>query len=125
MVICLATFVAWYPNDDRYGKNRQRLGKNREFQYRSDEERKLFNEIRTTESNLLRAESHCYFFTECQKRKIHPTNLEFNNNFNIAFADNQIMATLKQIDSKNIMEKILLCVNHFKLQMTELGEEVL
>ena len=125
MFLCIGAFVTWFPTDDRYGKNRQRPGNNRcEFHFHSDGEKKLFNAIRSTEADLIRAESHCFFFTECQRRKVHPTNLEFNNNFNIAFSDQQMNAKLKEIDGKNIMEKILLCVNHFKLQVSRLREEV-
>ena len=94
-LIFVFNFISWLPNDERHGKNTQREG----LEYISDEEKKSFNKVRTLESNLIRSESHHYFFSECQKRGIRPINLEYNGNFNVAFADNDIMAKLKVVDN--------------------------
>ena len=118
-LILLLSIQIWLPNDERAGKNRQRPI----MDYASEEEKKCFNEIRTNESNLLRAESHLFFFHECQERKIRPTNLEYNGNFNIAFADGDIMEKLKTIDHQNSVEKITTCISHFKLQTMAMKEE--
>ena len=81
--------IAWMPNDERYGKNRQRI-----MDYNSPEEKRMFNEIRTLESNLIRSQSHLEFFKQCQRLNIRPNNLEYNSNFNVAFADDSIKKKL-------------------------------
>ena len=64
----------------------------------SEQGKNLFNEIRTLYSKSLRAESHLTFFTERQRKGVPPVNLEYNCNFNVAFADNAITSKLKAID---------------------------
>ena len=72
-IVCLGILLVWSPNDDRYGKNRQRGNNFKEFRYSSEEEKKLFNATRTTESNFIRSESHLHFFKECQKEYTRQT----------------------------------------------------
>ena len=119
VLLFLLSMSIWIPNDNRAGKNRQR-----NINYESKEEKNVFNEIRTLESNMLRSQSHFTFFTECQRKGLHPTNLDYNGNFNVAFTDDSISSKLKQIDDKNITDKISLCVNHFNLQTNRLKEEI-
>ena len=95
------TIPTLLPNDDRYGKNRQR-----NIDYLSPKEKLAFNETRTIDSNLIRAKSHLHFFEACLKDNIRPCNLEYNGNFNVAFADNSVNEKLKAVDDHNILEKI-------------------
>ena len=118
VLLIIFSLSTWLPNDDRYGKNRQR------FPYQSEEEKKIFNGIRTLESKLVRAESHLKFFTDCQSQSLHPVNLEYNANFNVAFADDSMTKRLKAIDKQNIDEKIMLCINHFKLSIGRIKEDL-
>ena len=118
VLLVVYSLSAWLPSDDRYGKNRQR------FPFESDEEKTLFNNIRTLDSKVVRAKSHLKFFTDCHMEGLRPINLEYNGNFNLAFADTSINEKLKAIDNQNIEGKMMLCINHFKLCSTYLTEEL-
>ena len=119
VILFLFSMNTWFPNDDRHGKNRHR-----NFYFESEEEKKIFNEIRSLQSNLLRSQSHLTFFAKCQEQGLHPVILKYNNNFNVAFADGSITSKLKGNDGQNIAEKISLCINHFKLKTSRLKEEI-
>ena len=124
LLIVIIGFTGWIPNDDRYGKNRQRSGTNfNSFNYESESEKKTFNEIRTLVSKLHRSKSHLMFFLECQRKNLRPVNLEYNGNFNLSFSDNFIISKLNAVDNNNNTEKILICINHFRLQSNILEEK--
>ena len=76
ILLVVYSLRVWLPNDDRYGKNRQR------FPFESDDEKMLFNSIRTLDSKVVRAKSHLKFFTDCQVEGLRPINLEYNGCFN-------------------------------------------
>ena len=121
-ILILLTAV-WIPTDDRSGKNRQRGGFSN-FKYQSDREKQLFNDVRTLERNLCRTKSHLEFFSWCKSSGVHPTNMEYNGNFNVAFAKDSMERQLRKIDTVNINEKILLCINHFKIETARFTEEI-
>ena len=102
--------------DSRSGKNRQRPTENSKpafenFPYESNSEKVAFNNIRNLESKLSRASSHLEFYSKCLTRNVYPGNLEFNQNFNLAFAGDDIKTKMNSTDRKHIMEKMKIAVS--------------
>ena len=50
--------------------------------------------------------------------------MQFNSNFHIAFADNSLNQDFHNIDPKNIKDKIVISVAHFKLKSRETHQDI-
>ena len=115
-----------YSSDDgRSGKNRQRNYKFKEFKYRSEEEKKAFNKVRGDEAKLVRVSSHLDFFRDCLAKQIYPTNLEYNSGFHVAAPDEAVLNIFKDIDQRNIRDKMNAAMSHFRLKKSEIEEHVM
>ena len=55
---------------------------------------------------------------------MRPVNLNDHSGFNVAFAGAEISSKMKSINEKNVAEKIVTCINHFKVCSIKLKEEI-
>ena len=125
VLLVMTTTILWTTQDTRSSKTRQRSKSFSNFIYKITKEKILFNQIRSSESKLVRARSHLNYFTKCLEKNVYPKNLYIKSeHFNIAFATNDIKESLCQLDQKTITEKMSLCITHFKLKVIELEEEI-
>ena len=75
----------WFPQDYRFGKNRQRGGNFKSSNFISDNEKTHFNRLKTIHSQLIRAKSHLNFFEKCLKHGAYPENLNVRDLFQVPF----------------------------------------
>ena len=87
--------------DGRAAKNRQRRPTFQPFTYTSDEEKDLFNNVRSLEDKQARVSSHLKFLTDCSSSNVYPVNLVYNGNFNVALPNADILNELRDIDHRN------------------------
>ena len=75
----------WFPQDSRFGKNRQRGGIFKSLNFISDNEKTHFNRLKTLHSQLIRAKSDLNFFEKCLKHGDYPENLNVIDLFQVPF----------------------------------------
>ena len=112
-------------NDGRSAKNRQRQPAFQPFTYTSNEEKSLFNRVRSLEAKQARVSSHLKYFMDCSSANVYPVNLQYNGSFNVALPDKDVEHQLKEIDQRSATEKMDAAIAHLKLKVLEISEEVI
>ena len=122
MVLLLSTSM-WLPQDTRSGKNRQR-GNFNSFDYTHKKEKESFNKLRSLNTQLIRCSSHLYFFEKCLEKNIYPINFEVKDHLQIAFKTPFLETSLQSINNSTVIEKMNICVSHYKLKKAEAFETI-
>ena len=123
VTLLIILLLSWTPTDNRSGKNRQRGKQFKNFDYLSEQEKTLFNQIRALDEKLLRSNSHLDYFQSCKKLNVHPNNLNKLEHFNVAFA-NENLNNIKSIGNRHIKETLDICIIHFELEIKKQEEEM-
>ena len=114
----------WFPQDSRFGKNRQRGGIFKSLNFISDNEKTHFNRLKTSYSQLIRAKSHLNFFEKCLKHGAYPENLNVIDLFQVPFNEPKFKKAYSDLNKNTRKEKINLCISHYKLLAGKISGDI-